>query len=75
MYAALSSGSTLTTSGVYRVSHSTGHRSDANVCLLRGSLLPVCAARGCHTSYALVQAGHSFLRRDAAPARPAGDDR
>jgi hypothetical protein len=68
MYAVLSSGSTLTTSGVYRVSHSTGHHPDTNISMLRGFTLPFCGTTGCKASFALLQPGHSFFRDKAETA-------
>jgi len=47
-------GSLVTTSGTYRVMHSTGHLGDAECVLLKDTVLPRCGKDGCQVTFTLV---------------------
>ena len=51
-------GSVVTTSGTYRVTHSTGHLGDADYVFLQGTILPSCWRDDCDVTFTLV-AAHS----------------
>jgi hypothetical protein len=71
MPATLFPGSMITESGLYAISHSTGHRPDAKRELIQGLILPECPLQGCSVSYLPVKAAKQVSHdSQAAKAEP-----
>lgn len=62
-------GSVVTQSGFYLVSHSNGHRPDAETRLYQGLILPHCPE--CQVSYLLVTVVQNGKKKDSGQSLPA----
>ena len=71
MSATLFPGSVVTESGLYLISHSTGHRSDAKTALPEGLILPSCPTLGCSVSYSPVKAAMQVAHHDRQKSKTA----